>query len=136
MPGLGLRGLHLITELSDHTWASIFLLHFQGLGNLWPAVALQRGCEVSMAPHTRHTCPLSHGPCPEVCSKGLAGRWASRACYYWGTKVPQTPPCLRLPRTPENRMLIPGSYKGSSSFQMSSLVPGTRALPINTGELS
>lgn len=54
--------------------ASIFLLHFQGLGDLWPAVALQRGSEVSVAPHTRYTCPLSHGPCPEVCSKGLAGR--------------------------------------------------------------
>lgn len=54
--------------------ASLFLLHFQGLGDLWSAVALQRGSEVSVAPYTRYTCPLSHGPCPEVCSKGLAGR--------------------------------------------------------------
>lgn len=74
MPRLGLKGLHLILSSLATPGVSIFLLHFQGTGNLWPTVAIQRESEVGVASHRGHTYPLSHRPCPEVYSKGLAGQ--------------------------------------------------------------
>lgn len=49
------------------------------------------------------------------------------------TEVPQIPSYLSLPRISEN--YIPTLGLTRSSFQMSSSGPGTKGLPVNTGEL-